>query len=118
MVGAAGVGSLAGSVKLDGPVPKRTPVNMAKEPTCATLHAASPALTEDVVVVATGNLQNVVVYVSAGLPDSDPTPPPEPGVINQEGCTYKPHVIAMQAGQKLSQGSTFPGSGANRFDRG
>lgn len=98
---AAGVASLGGSVKLDGPAPKRTPINMAKEPTCAALHGSSPVLTEDVVTDSAGDLQNVVVYVSSGLPDSDPAPPQEPVVINQEGCSYKPHVIAMQAGQKL-----------------
>jgi len=94
-------GTLAGTVKLEGSAPKRTPVNMAKEPTCATLHAAAPALTEDVVVDSAGNLQNVVVYVSAGLPDSNPAPPQEPVTLTQEGCSYKPHVIAMQVNQKL-----------------
>jgi len=101
IVVAGAVANIAGSAKLDGPAPKRTPINMSKEPTCAALHATSPAFTEDLVTDAAGNLQNVVVYVSTGLPDSDPAPPPEPVIINQEGCSYKPHVIAMQAGQRL-----------------
>jgi hypothetical protein len=92
-------GSLAGSVKLEGQPPKRAPINMAKEPSCAAMHG--PVLAEDVVTDAAGNLQNVVVYISAGLPDSDSAPPQEPAIITQNGCSYKPHVIALQANQKL-----------------
>ena len=66
---AAAAGSLAGSVKLEGPAPKRMPINMSREPDCAAVHASSPALNEDVVADSAGNLQNVVVFVSAGLPD-------------------------------------------------
>lgn len=99
--GVAAVGILAGTVKLEGAAPKRMPINMDKEPTCAAIHAGSPVTTEEVVVDAAGNLQNVVVYVSAGLPDSVAAPPQEPVTLTQDGCSYKPHVIALLVGQKL-----------------
>jgi plastocyanin len=94
-------GSLSGTVRLEGAAPKRAPINMAKEPICAQMHASVPVMTEEVLVDAAGNLQNVVVYVSAGLQETDPVPPQDPVVITQEGCSYKPHVIAMQARQKI-----------------
>jgi len=100
-VKAAVSASLGGTVKFLGTAPRRAPINMAKEPSCAATHASSPALTEDVLVDPAGDLQNVVVYVSAGLPDGDPPSPQEPVVITQQGCSYKPHVIALQASQKL-----------------
>jgi plastocyanin len=99
-VAAAAAGSLTGAVKLDGPAPKRAPISMAKEPVCAAMHS-SAALTEDIVTDSAGNLENVVVYISSGLQNPDPTPPQEPAVITQDGCSYKPHVIALQANQKL-----------------
>ena len=98
---AAAAGSLVGSVKLEGPPPKRAPINMAREPSCAAAMHGSPVLAEDIVTDAAGNLQNVAVYISAGLPDSGLAPPQEPAVISQNGCAFKPHVVALQANQKL-----------------
>jgi Carboxypeptidase regulatory-like domain len=97
---AAAAGSLAGIVKLEGPAPKRTPISMAREPTCASMHGTAP-LSEDFMVDANGDLENVVVYVSEGLPESIPDSPQEPVIITQKGCTYVPHVIAIQTTQKL-----------------
>jgi hypothetical protein len=98
---ARAAGSLSGMARLEGAAPKRTPINMAKEPICAQMHASAPVMTEEVLVDAAGNLQNVVVYISAGLQETDSAPPQDPVVITQEGCSYKPHVIAMQARQKI-----------------
>ena len=94
------VASLTGTVKLDGPAPKRAPINMAKEPTCATIHK-TPALTEDVIAGSDGGLQNVVIYVSEGLPDSTWEAPQEPVILNQNGCSYSPHIVALQTNQKM-----------------
>jgi plastocyanin len=44
---------------------------------------------------------NVVVYVSDGLTSRNFQPPQEAAVFTQKGCQYKPHVLAMQANQKL-----------------
>jgi hypothetical protein len=91
--------SVSGVVKLLGDPPKPTPINMAKEPTCAKMHVP-PATTEDVVTGPGGTLSHVIVYISEGAPDQDAAPQ-EPVTITQKGCTYIPHVIAMQANQKL-----------------
>jgi plastocyanin len=93
--------TLTGVVKLEGTAPKPAPISMTKEPTCAKMHTL-PAMTEEVITDGKGALQNVVVFVAEGLPDSaSGSPPSEPAVIDQKACTYHPHVIAIQANQKI-----------------
>jgi plastocyanin len=93
--------SVAGVVKFQGVVLPPTKIDMSSDPNCMKSHP-SPGTTEDIVVGVGGVLENAVVYVSAGLQGRTFTPPPEPIVLEQKGCTYKPHVIALQANQKLN----------------
>ncbi len=97
----AAVGSVSGTVKLDGPAPKPKKINMAAEPSCAAIHASSPAFDEEVVEGEGGTLANVVVYVKEGAGNRAFEPPKTPVTIDQKGCTYIPHVVALQAGQPL-----------------
>ena len=92
--------SLTGTVKLEGPAPKLKTISMAKEPTCATMHK-TPPMAEDVLVGPDGALRNVVIFISEGLPDTVADAPAEPVVLDQHGCSYSPHVIALQTNQKL-----------------
>jgi plastocyanin len=92
--------SVKGVVKFEGTPPKATRINMAQDPFCAKAHA-TPVTTEEVVVGADGGLANVVVYVSDGLTSHNFQPPQQPAVFEQKGCQYKPHVLALQANQKL-----------------
>src|SRR5260370_23384611 len=93
-------GIITGVVKLDGPAPQGKPINMAKEPECVKVHPV-PVLTQEVVVGESGALQNVIVYVSEGLTNPPSDPPAEPVLIDQKGCVYRPHVLALRANQKL-----------------
>lgn len=92
--------SVKGVVKFEGTSPKPTRIDMSQDPICSKAHSTAPA-TEEVVVGGAGGLANVVVYVSDGLTAHDFPPPQQPVVLEQKGCQYKPHVLAMQAGQKL-----------------
>ncbi len=94
-------GIVKGTVKVKGAVPKPTHIDMSQDPKCAQAHAGSGA-TEDIVADSSGDLQNVVVYVSAGLPsDAKYDVPQTPVVLEQKGCTYTPHVVALRANQEL-----------------
>jgi len=93
--------SLKGTVKFGGTPPKAARIDMSADPLCANAHPA-PVSTEEVVVDANGGLANVVIYVSDGLAGRTFQPPHEPAVLEQKGCQYKPHVLALQANQKLS----------------
>lgn len=46
-------------------------------------------------------IRNVIVYVKDGLGGRKYDPPTDQFVLDQFGCQYKPHVIAIMAGQTL-----------------
>jgi hypothetical protein len=96
---AAAGGKITGTVKLEGTPPHQRPIDMSKEPSCAKVHT-SPVTTENVVVGPNGELQNVVLYISEGLSASEssavPSAVPE---LNQKGCQYVPHVLALDVNQ-------------------
>ena len=93
--------SVKGTVKFEGVAPKPSRIDMSQDPICAKLHS-TPVMTEDVVVGGDGGLANVVIYVSDGLTSHTFQPPSQPAVLEQKGCQYKPHVLAIQATQKLN----------------
>ncbi len=95
-----GTASLKGIVKFEGTVPKPKSISMSADPSCAKQHP-SPVFTQEVVADAKGDLQNVVVFVSEGLGDRTFDPPTQPVVVEQKGCMYQPHVLAVRANQPI-----------------
>lgn len=92
---------VSGTVKLDGPAPEPKKVDMSTNPDCAKLHA-DPVPDDTVVVDDKGNLQNVIVSIKpADDEELGGEASKEPVVLDQEGCMYTPHVVAMMAGQTL-----------------
>lgn len=100
-VDAATASSVSGMITFDGPAPKMRPINMAAEPSCAKIHT-TPAMTEDTVVGAGGALQNVVVYLKGDFSQYSLPPASTPVTLDQHGCQYSPHVVALQVGQALN----------------
>jgi len=94
--------TITGTVKLDGPAPKEAKLKTDSDPYCAKAHAAAPLQSEEVVVGKDGALENVVVYIKSGLENRSFPTPTETVELNQTGCQYKPHVIAVMAGQAIS----------------
>ena len=99
--------SLKGTVKVQGTIPAPKPINMAADPSCVKQHS-SPALTQEIVSDAKGDLQNVIVFVSQGLGDRTFDPPSQPAVIEQKGCMYVPHVLAIRAHQQVELVNSDP----------
>jgi Carboxypeptidase regulatory-like domain len=95
-----GTASVRGKVKFEGTAPKAAPINMAADPSCAKQHP-SPVLSQEVLTDTNGDLQNVIVYIADGLGDRKFDPPSQPAVIEQKGCMYVPHMLALQANQPL-----------------
>ena len=58
-------------------------------------------MTQDVVLGENGTLQNVVVYLEGDFSHYKFDEPQTPATIDQKGCMYEPHVLAMQANQPL-----------------
>jgi hypothetical protein len=101
-VSAASEGSITGTVKLDGAVPHMRGIDMSKDPYCSKAHADSPVRLETVVVGKDQGLENVVLYISQGLPANLASQKASSvPVFDQKGCMYSPHVLAMNAGQEF-----------------
>ncbi len=101
-VSAAGDSKITGTIKLDGTAPHQKPIDMSKEPSCAAQHAAKPVTTENVVVGPNGGLANVVLYISDGLSPAEASQvPSKPAEIDQKGCQYIPHVVALDVNQDM-----------------
>jgi plastocyanin len=92
--------SVRGVVKFEGTAPKPKLISMSADPSCAKQHPA-PVFAQEVVTDAKGDLQNVVVFVSEGLGDRTFDAPMQPVVVEQKGCMYQPHVLAVRANQPL-----------------
>lgn len=92
--------TIHGIVHFDGKVPPAKAVSMAADPVCAKQHPA-PVLTQEVVADTKGDLENVVVFIADGLGDRTFDPPAQPAVVEQKGCLYQPHVLAVRANQPL-----------------
>jgi len=99
-VSAASAGQVTGTVKLDGIAPHQRGIDMSKDPSCAAAHKDKPVTTENVVTGANGGLANVVVYVSQGLTGNE-APLSQPVQLEQKGCQYFPHVVAVDVGQHM-----------------
>ena len=94
----ADAATITGTVKFAGAAPAMPAIQMAADPYCQSQHS-TPAKDEEVVVDANGDLANVFVYVK-NVPGSYP-PPATPVVLDQHGCQYHPHAVALQVGQPL-----------------
>lgn len=90
---------ITGKVNIDGKAPEAKDIDMSGVKECASQHAdpvADPTVTAD----DKGNLANVIVSIKKeegkDLPGEASK---EPAVLDQKGCMYTPHVLAMMAGQ-------------------
>jgi carboxypeptidase family protein len=92
-------GTVSGKITYEGTPAKQKPIDMSKEPSCAKQYT-TPATTETVVTGPNNALGNVVVYISAGVPDE--AAPSKAAVFTQKGCRYMPHVLAFQVNQELN----------------
>jgi plastocyanin len=99
-VDAATAGSVTGIIKFEGVPRKMRVINMAAVPNCKKGHP-SPAMTEDVVLGDNGTLQNVVVYMKGDFSQYSFDAAKSPITMDQNGCVYNPHVLALMTGQHL-----------------
>jgi len=91
--------TVRGRVRYKGEPPRRNPITVEGDPKCAALH--EKPLFSEVLLVKDGAFQNVLVYVSRGLERVRFEPPAAPARIDQRGCQFSPHVIAVMKGQPV-----------------
>jgi hypothetical protein len=80
---------------------------MSAEPDCNGLHTG--AVRAEVVLVGEGGaLGNTFVWVKSGLEGKKFETPSGSVALNQKGCIYNPHVVALQTRQKLAVSNSDP----------
>jgi hypothetical protein len=94
------VGSVAGTIRYTGSEDPDGAINMGADPNCQAMHS-EPVETQKVVKSADNGLANVFVYLKSGVPARTYPVPAEPVTLDQQGCTYHPHVFGIQTGQKF-----------------
>src|SRR5512140_102354 len=97
--GAMGTASITGKIVFEGAVPAAEKFKMSADAFCARSHPGDVSR-EDILVGKDKGLANVFVYVKSGINGTYP-PPAAAATIDQQGCTYHPHVFGMVAGQSL-----------------
>lgn len=102
----ATAGTIEGVVHLAGKAPERIEIDMAQDPACA-MSPYGKNLTEGI-LEHKGGLANVYVYVKDGLGNKVYAAPNEPAVLDQKGCRYVPHVLAVMAGQPVEFRNSDP----------
>ncbi len=91
-------GSIAGIVHFRGKAPERVKIDMSMDPVCSIAGGAN--LSEQYVIHG-GGLANVYVYIKDGPQGAMSAPMPANEslvVLDQVGCRYVPHVIALMKG--------------------
>ena len=94
----ASAGTVTGEVSFSGKQPERLPIDMSQDPVCAMTGGQNEA---EQYVIKNGKLANVYVYVKSGpaaAMNAAPSAPLTPVVLDQKGCKYVPHVVAVMRG--------------------
>jgi plastocyanin len=98
-------GTITGVIRFSGNKPQAQPIEEARgNAYCKQHYPDEPPLREDFVFGKNGNsdtLENVLVYVSKGLEGRKFDVPSSPVILDQSGCMYTPHVVAVMVGQTL-----------------
>jgi plastocyanin len=95
---AKGSASVSGKVSFAGTAPAAEKIKVSADPYCQKEH--KDGLERKTVDVKDGGVKDVFVYVKSGLTGTYPAPT-ESVELDQQGCMYKPHLVALQVGQPL-----------------
>lgn len=99
---------VSGKVFFNGIPPKMKLITMPKEPFCDKARRHHPIREEFVIVNPNKTLRNVVVFISAGIKRKK-FPERPPVVLDQANCWFKPHILAVMAGQTVKAINNDPG---------
>jgi plastocyanin len=93
----ATLGMVTGTVKFTGKAPERLKIDMSMDPVCSITGGDNYA---EQYAVKDGKLGNVYLYIKDGPPAAMNAPARsyDPVVLDQVGCKYTPHVIALMKG--------------------
>jgi hypothetical protein len=105
LAAAAGLGvcssafaDIKGTVSFEGNAPEPEQIDMSAVKECAMQHPDGAF--DQSLVVADGKLANVIISVKEAPAGGQA--PTAPAVLDQKGCQYSPHVMAVMVGQPIS----------------
>ena len=90
-------GTISGVVTFDGTAPKPAMIKRTSDAFCA---KSAKEMPDPSITVHDGKVENVVVRVIKGAPDTA-KPAAEPVIVEQKNCNYSPRVQATTEGTKL-----------------
>lgn len=99
--------TISGKVLFTGDKPSMPVIDMSANPMCERQHP-TPQRAETVVVNANGTIRYALVWVKEGLAKARYMPPQASVVLDQNGCVYRPHVLALMVGQQLEIDNSDP----------
>jgi hypothetical protein len=94
------VGTVTGTVRLEGWLKPDGKVPVESVPYCAAQHPGG-AMGETLVLGEGQTMANVFVHVRAGLGKRKFPVPDKPVILDQVGCIYRPHVIGLMTNQPI-----------------
>ncbi|HXE74208.1 MAG TPA: carboxypeptidase regulatory-like domain-containing protein [Candidatus Xenobia bacterium] len=97
----ANAATITGKVSYKDGKPKRPPINMGADAACKAMHK-EPPLSEAKVINDNGTVRWATVYVKDGLGGRSFPAPAQAVELDQEGCVYKPHVVAVMTNQTIN----------------
>jgi plastocyanin len=100
-------GAISGKILFTGDKPATPIIDMSANPMCERQHT-TPQHAETVVINPNGTIRYVFVWIKEGLPKARWTPAPTSVVLDQNGCVYRPHVLALMVGQQLEIDNSDP----------
>jgi plastocyanin len=104
---APGSGVIAGWVGYQGPPPKRRPINFGGEKLCADLSKDKAPHDESLEINPNHTVKWAVVSIRGKVP-GDHKPPDKTAVVDQVGCVFVPHAVAVMVGQEIEYRNSDP----------
>lgn len=105
-------GTITGKVMLNGTAPAPDPIDMSQDGACV---QSNPNPVSEVLSVKDGKVASVFVYIKDGqvtggkkIKDYTFDVPAEAATLDQHGCHYVPHVLGLQAKQKVNVVNSDP----------
>lgn len=95
------LGDVSGIVRLVGKAPEPVKIDTTMDPACSV--SSSGLVYTQQYAVQGDRIANVYIYIKSGPPAAMQGGPErtQPVVIDQKGCTYVPHVVAVEVGEPV-----------------
>jgi hypothetical protein len=101
-------GEIRGRVKFQGSRPAMPLIDFSSNPRCERAHLHKQVHEETIVVNPNGTLRNTLVWLKTGVPQRRWETPVTSATLDQIGCIYQPHVLALMTNQDLEIRNSDP----------